>query len=507
MKKLLILCKILFSIQFIVAQNEIVPQKKTQKAFGKIDFLSIELPDNKPNMGYTGLHYNLMLNDWSYTGVGLYGAVTGNTGGFFTLGLNAGIKKYLGKDFFIDTGFHFGGGGGKGAPDGGGAFILPHFNLGFNFKNYSINSGWSYVDFFDGGNIKGHQLNVSLEIPLDYTCSNYDASEKEIYFSDLKNSDWKINSKKTSLMFHQNNLKIKGETKNTGGVKYNGETIRLAGFELASYFTKNWLAFLKVDGAFSGIKAGYMDVFIGGGYMYSFNKNNTNVLTKFGIGGGGGGGIETEGGLLIYPDLSIEQKIFNDVYFALNTGLVMSPNSNIFTQSYGFGIKYYIDRNGIIADKSFSKGKFKGFEVIAKQDLYIDANRDSSSSKDMYQISLQINLDLNKNVYVTGQTSFANFGDAGAYAEGIVGLGARTNSFCNNKINIFGQILGGAAGGGGISTGEGLIVKPSAGFTYKLNNTLSFRTAAGYVKAKGGSLSSTLFNFGVKYHLSFLKMN
>lgn len=507
MKKYLFLIAIIFSSQFLIAQNEIVPEKKTQKAFGKIDFLSIKLPENEPNMGYTGIHYNLMLNDWSYAGVGLYGAVTGNTGGFFTLGVNAGIKKYLSDDFYVDTGFHFGGGGGKGAPDGGGAFILPHFNLGYNFKNFSINSGWSYVDFFDAGNIKGHQLNISLEIPLDYTYSDYEISENEVDFADLKNSDWNINSKRTSLMFHQNNLKIKGDTRKVGGVKYNGETIRLAGFELASYFTKNWFTFLKVDGAFDGIKAGYMDVFLGGGYMYAFNKNNTNIVAKFGVGAGGGGGIETEGGFLVYPDVSIEQKLFSDIYLALNTGFVMSPNSNVLTQSYGFGLKYYIERNGIIADKSFENGKFKGFEVIVKQDLYFDAKRGSNPTEDLHQISLQINLDLNKNIYVAGQTSFANFGNAGAYGEGIVGLGAKTNPFLNDKITIFGQVLAGAAGGGDISTGEGLIVKPSAGLDYKLNNTLSFRTSAGYVKAKGGSLSSTFINFGVKYHLSFLKMN
>ena len=506
-KKLLFLFAIVFFSQQIIAQNEIVPKKKTQKAFGKIDFLSIELPNNEPNMGFTGIHYNLMLNDWSYAGVGLYGAVAGNTGGFFTLGVNAGIKKYLGDNFYVDTGFHFGGGGGKGAPDGGGAFILPHFNLGYDFESFSINSGWSYVDFFDEGNIKGHQLNVSLEIPLDYTYSDYDVSENLIDFDNLKNSDWNINSKRTSLMFHQNNLKIKGDTRETNGNKYNGETIRLAGFELANYFSKNWFAFLKVDGAFDGIKAGYMDVFLGGGYLYSFNKKNTNILAKFGLGAGGGGGIETEGGFLIYPDISIEQKIFKDIYLALNTGFVMSPNSNVYTQSYGFGLKYYIERNGIINDESFTNGKFKGFEVIVKQDVYFDAKRDTNIEEDMHQISLQINLDLNKNIYVTGQTSFANFGDAGAYAEGIVGFGAKTNSFCRNKITVFGQVLGGAAGGGGISTGEGLIVKPSAGFSYKLNNTLSFRTSGGYVKAKGGQLSSTFINFGIKYHLSFLKMN
>ena len=503
MKKSLLLCLFAFISSFLFSQHELIPEKKTQKAFAKLDFLSLDLPADDPNMGFTGIHYNLMINNWSYAGLGIYGAVSGNKGGFFTLGINAGIKKYFSNNLYIDTGFHFGGGGGASAPDGGGAFILPHFNLGHNFKNFSINSGWSYVDFFDGGNIKGHQVNVGIEIPLDYTYSNYEASENTFDFTDLNKSDWNINSKKTSLMLHLNTLKING---NTQGIN-NNKTIKLAGFELASYFTKNWFAFLKVDGAFDGIKAGYMDVFLGGGYLYAFNKNNTNILAKFGVGAAGGGGIDTQGGFLLYPDISLEQRIFKDLFIAINKGFVLSPNLHFNTSSLGIGLKYYIERNGIIADKSFSNGKFKGIEVVVKQDFYRDAKRDSNVSEDMHQISLQINLDINKNIYVSGQTSFANFGDAGAYAEGIVGLGAKTNPFLNDKITIFGQVLAGAAGGGGISTGEGLIVKPSAGFSYKLNNTLSFRTAAGYVKAKGGSLSNSFINLGIKYHLSFLKMN
>ena len=188
----------------------------------------------------------------------------------------------------------------------------------------------------------------------------------------------------------------------------------------------------------------------------------------------------------------------------------MSPDAHFYTSSFGVGLKYYLERNGIIAnEKVFKTGKFKGIEVITKHDIYFKAKRDNdrNPTQDMHQISLQINLDLNKNIFVAGQTSFANFGNAGAYAEGIVGLGARTNPLLNDKVTFFGQVLGGAAGGGDISTGQGLIAKPSAGFNYKLNNVLSFRTAAGYVKAQGGSLSSSFVNFGIKYHISFLKMN
>ena len=50
--------------------------------------------------------------------------------------------------------------------------------------------------------------------------------------------------------------------------------------------------------------------------------------------------------------------------------------------------------------------------VIVKHDIYLDAVREINPTEDLHQISLQLNLDLNKNLFVTGQTSFANFGNA-----------------------------------------------------------------------------------------------
>jgi hypothetical protein len=508
MKKNIFLFATLILAQLSFSQEKEIPEKKFQKGFAKIDFLPINMPQNEVDMGFTGIHYNVFLNDYAYAGLGIYGAVSGIRGGFFTLGINAGIKKFITDNLYTDFGFHYGGGGGAGAPDGGGVFVKPHVNFGYQFKNFGINAGWSYVNFFDGGAIKSHQLNVGVEIPLNYEYANFDASENDYNFDGLQKSTWNIPSKKTSLLLHFNNLGIRGSDQNRNVQLFGRETIRLAGFEFANYFSKNWFGFVKVDGAYDGIKAGYMDVFLGAGYHYSFNKNRTNILAKFGLGAGGGGGVDSKGGFLLYPDISIEQRLFENTFIAINKGYVLSPDAHFYTSSFGVGLKYYLDRNGIIDDeKKFSNGKFKGLEVITKHDIYFNAERDNNPTEDLHQISLQINLNLNKNIYIAGQTSFAVFGNAGAYAEGIVGLGVKTNPFFNNKTTVFLQGLAGAAGGGDISTGEGLIIKPSVGFNYQLSKTLNFRTAAGYVKAKGGNLSSPIFNFGINYNISFLKMN
>ena len=262
---------------------------------------------------------------------------------------------------------------------------------------------------------------------------------------------------------------------------------------------------MKADGAYKGIPAGYMDVFVGGGYQFWMNKNRTNILAKLGVGASGGGGVDTKGGFLINPDISIEQKLFDNVFLAANVGYTLQPSGTYRTLNYGGGLKYYIDKDGTTSEeKEFTTSKLKGFEAIIKEDFYLNAKRNGGFDQNMYQISLQFNFFLNTYVYGAGQTSFANFGDAGAYAEGIVGLGVQSNSFLNDKITAFAQVLGGAAGGGGISTGEGLIVKPSIGVNYKITNKLNIRAATGYVKARGGNLSSTFFNIGFNYNFSML---
>ena len=272
-----------------------------------------------------------------------------------------------------------------------------------------------------------------------------------------------------------------------------------------SYFNKNWFYFLKLDGAFQGIPAGYMNVFLGGGYHLSMNKNRTNIIAKFGVGAGGGGGVDTKGGFLIYPDISLEQKLFDNVYVAINKGYLMSPDSHFLSSTLGFALKYYVDKDGTTSEeKEFTTAKFKGVQVVLKQDVYANAKRVTGTEQNLYQISLQFNYFVNKYIYGAGQASFANFGDAGAYAEGLVGLGAETNPFFNDRVTAFAQVLGGAGGGGGISTGEGLLIKPSAGVNISVLENVNLRGAVGFVKARGDGLSNPFINFGISYNFSFL---
>ncbi|MEN8125737.1 MAG: hypothetical protein ABFR32_11480 [Bacteroidota bacterium] len=476
-----------------------------------MDYLSTEMPLDEKNLGLAGIHYNLFLNDWAYAGIGMYGAVTGTRGGLFTLGVNAGIKKNLFSKLYLDAGLHFGGGGGAGAPDGGGAYILPHFNLGYQFSKFSIETGYSYINFFDNGNIEGHQLNMAVQIPISYDYASFKHAGKELIIDEnINGSDWYQESNNLSLLFHFNNLYLLGDTKDKDtGESLKGETIRTVGVELDTYIKNNTFLFIKADGGYHGLPAGYMDIVLGLGYQIAFNKDRTKVLGKFGIGGAGGGGVYAQGGFIIYPDISFEQKIYKNTFLSVNAGFLMNPNASFVASTYGFGLKYHINQNGLISSdsKTFTSAKFKGLEFIVGEEMYFDAERNNAGPQNLQQILLQLNYYLNKNIYVSGQTSFANFGNAGAYAEGIVGGGFSTSTQFSNRIQLFAQILIGAAGGGFVDTGEGLIIKPSAGATFLFNDKLGLRASVGQVKAIDGELNSTFFNIGLNYRLAMLKAN
>ena len=504
-----------FSITIFSQENEIFPVKFTQNGFASLDYISVKMPNdefNNPeiNMGLTGIHYNLFLNQTIYAGLGFYGSVNGKRGGLFTLGINLGIKKNLSEKLFFDGGFHLGAGGGAGAPDGGGAMFLPHVNLGYQFKKISTTIGYSYINFFDKGNITSNQFRVGIQIPLSYDYTNFKEKEKSYSVEQLKKTKWNQKANKYSFLLQLNNYLITGDSRDTKGNIYpNNTTIRVAGFEIASYLKNNWLIFFKADGAFHGIDAGYMDLFIGAGYSFAFNKEKTKILTKLAIGAGGGGGLETQGGFLIQPDISIEQKLFNTTYVSFNKGYILTPNSFYTSSTYGIGLKYYLYNQGLKkgTGKYLANTKIKGLELHVGNELYFNAQRRIYPKQDLHQLSLQINLFLNKNIFLAGFTSFASFGNAGAYAEGIVGVGYQTKPILNKKVNLFTQFLAGAAGGGHISTGQGLILKPSLGLNYKLNNKLNLRASIGKVKAHKGSLNSTSINFGLNYRIGFLTAN
>ena len=75
---------------------------------------------------------------------------------------------------------------------------------------------------------------------------------------------------------------------------------------------------------------------------------------------------------------------------------------------------------------------------------------------------------------------------------GIFGLGIRSNLFLKNKISMFTELMGGVAGGAGVDTGEGVLIRPTGGFNYHISDSLTFNIAIGQTSTPFGN-STGLF--------------
>ena len=58
-------------------------------------------------------------------------------------------------------------------------------------------------------------------------------------------------------------------------------------------------------------------------------------------------------------------------------------------------------------------------------------------------------------------------------------------------MQLYGEMLIGAGGGGGVDSGSALLYKPSVGLEYNLNEDLSFQTGIGKVISKDGNLDAS----------------
>src|SRR3990167_9790145 len=61
----------------------------------RISYEQYQMPDSIRPLGVMGLHGLIDFNEWFYGGLGFYGAVRGQSGGFFALALEGGLQHRL----------------------------------------------------------------------------------------------------------------------------------------------------------------------------------------------------------------------------------------------------------------------------------------------------------------------------------------------------------------------------------------------------------------------------
>ncbi len=454
------------------------------------------MPDAGENMGLYGIGAFEQFNPWLYGGITAYGAATGVRGGFFTGGYTLGIKSQLTDNWILDAGGYVGAGGGGAAPDGGGLHIRPHMGLKYDLDWALLGLNYSYVDF-PNGEISSDTIALSLDFPFSSLINNSEEEDDELTEADYFGADW------SNLSRHRSHLaaRVRSYSPVSGSKTISGKSLDnslgLVGVEYSYFLDENWFATFETAGAASGGVGGYAELLAGLGYRLPLTKNDRlALLPVFTIGGAGGGDVGTGGGFVARANLGLEYRLFSDLSLIIDGGYLTAQDGNFDTPYVGFNLAYVM---GTFAQDQ--KGSpLEGTDLIKTtkwryrpaHQWYFDAQRKGGSSKDMQLLGGKIDWMGGDWWYLTGQGLSAYGGGAGGYSEGHWGVGVVSPSWKN--LQLYGEMLMGAGGGGGVDSGSALLYKPSLGLEYNINKDFSLQTGLGKVISKEGNLDADTFD-------------
>jgi hypothetical protein len=463
----------------------------------------------KPTMGFVGLNYNIPLNDWLYTGAGFHTAITGDQGGLFTLGVNLGVNTKLYNNIFFDANIHFGGGGGYRTLVNGGGIIYPSAGLQYKASGFSFGVQYGYVNFFTGIQ-KSDNVSFFVEIPSLLRVTSYKDAQKTFEINNITtDSFWKKPAVKSVQQVTFDYFFPVGMSRSDASTnpqyKPIENTLSILGFEYQRYITDDTFIYAHADAMYSGLVAGFMDVFFGVGKNFIETKH-ANFFAKMGI-GAAGGRIFPENGLTMYPNAGFDVKLTDKFGVSVHGGYHRSIGGTFEAYTAGFSLKYYNLSGGTthpFTNEKISQIKTQGMQITAQNQTYFDVAKFGIPNSDLQLIALKILYDLNHRFYIAGETGFAYEGESGGYAHGIFGVGVKSNKFLNDKFSTFLELAGGVAGGGRVDSGAGILIRPTVGINYHVNDDFSLNVAGGQMWSPFGNVNSSNINIGLSYGLSIL---
>jgi len=483
----------LFLVLYCIGiQAQQLPIIKNHLAF---TYDELQLPDNEA-MGLLGGNYLFGVNNNFYSGLGVYGAVKGRRGGFFTGGLGVGWRYPFFKNFFVDLNGFIGGGGGGSAPQGGGLMLRSAFDVGINLKQSSVGIGYSYVEF-PNGDISSQQISVHYRYAFEsFHFSGWSNSSDNVDWFKKLNKRSLANSSQFSLQltryFPKDSVRVDGK-------KFD-DHLDILGIRWRSKLNnKLWLEF-ETGGAMLGNIDGFAQVLSGLSYERHIGKNVYGILGAL-IGAAGGGNVNTGGGVVyrsfagLAYRLSAQWSIASQIAWTAAIEGEFKAKTALLNVIYHY--KSLIPANNL-EKPTTSKIQWRRYRIrpgVQRYSHYHGSGRknDSASNLDVNLVNLKLDSFINSNIYLTGHALGAFSGKAGGYAVGLVGPGIQMNRY------LSAELLGGVAGGGGIAVGSGQIVQPMFNISWPLNDQWEIEASAGYIFAANDSLSAVITNVGAIY--------
>jgi hypothetical protein len=436
------------------------------------------------SMGMSGLGLHFDATEYLTLGFGTWMAVRGERGGFITLGVDATLRWPLTDRLTGRTGLFLGAGGGKDGLKlaGGGLMIRPHTRLSWETTPWlSLSAGFSHSRFPYGGIISSAQPFIEAAIPVALPINAHRRTGEPGRLED------------TSIATVVRFIRPTSASRTTGGRPQHN--LALLGIELRSYVSPNFFGKVETQGAIEGNNSGYMQILAGVGYQMNI-RNGLSASVDLSAGGAGGGAVETGGGVLLNAGAGAQVNLTRNLFVGLAGTWNTAPSGTYDGPGYTIKAGY---RTGGIS----SGDRREPYRVRARfvNDTYLRAAEGwRSSNKDVQVDNLGVQFDvyLGRAVYLTGQGIAAYRGKAGAYMIGLLGAGITAPGYSWWFLNA--EVMVGAAGGGGLRTGSGMVWQTNAGPGIRMNPNLSVMVTAGRLESFDGPFKANVLSLGLVWN-------
>lgn len=448
----------------------------------KLNYETLDLSPTE-RMGMAGMSYLFEVSPKLWVGPAVYGAVTGDRGGFFTGGIEASWRQPLFSQWSLEGGVYAGGGGGSTAFVGGGLMLRPHLDLMWQSGPYRAGITVSRVTF-PSGTIRSTQAGLVLSVDNDFLYAPTRMVGQSLHLSE-----------RTGVGFDRVMGTVGVYEARSGATDKAGKPqpkLGYAGFRMEQDLNDMLFWGIEATGAGSGNQAGYAEFLGTGGVRYQLGNSPITLGARAALGLGGGGGVGSGGGPLAKAAAFVQGHFARDHSLMLEGGIANAPDGQF--RANFVSLMYVWDMDRPVLGGSLSKIVLNEWEISEQH--YIDAARSNSQPLDMDTIGLRLNRYITDHVYLTGQAHSAYRGRAGGYSVGLFGAGVRTN-INTLGTSISGEMLLGASGGGGVDNQGGAIMQPMVYVRQAITDAVGIKAGVGRIKSFKGTLDSTVLDVSV----------
>jgi hypothetical protein len=372
----------------------------------------------------------------------VYGAASGQRGGFFVLGLELQRRWALTTDLELLAGLGLGGGGGGGAPVGNGLMLRPSMALLQTLGPMRAGLSISSVQF-PGTAIRSQQFGLVAQWQGDFRIQSLDRVG-EVVWADQRSG---LGFDQVALTHSQ--VRLRG-----AAAPMDFPLVGARAAQRLNHQGDVWG--LSAAAAVRQDVAGYMEILGFIGREVSLGER-VRLGARAELGLGGGGGVPTGGGLMAKLEGTLSAKLAPGWAAGASFGRIQGPAPGLRGQVTELWLATDLEPVALPSTPGRS-GNVVRTEWAGSLQQLVDVARRDGSKASIQTLGLALNRWLTPQVYVSAQAHSAYGGQAGAYSVGLIGAGW-TSTALPAPWQVGAELLLGGAGGAGVQGVSGAVAQ------------------------------------------------